>query len=235
MKTKIDVIASSSGGNAYRLSCGGGNLLIECGIPYRKLLRALDFSLTDIDGVLLSHCHSDHSAATRELVRRGISVYSSAATFEALGLSGHRCRAVKAHEPFMIGGISVYPFDVQHDAPDPLGFVITDTASGERTLFFTDTYYVEYVFSGVDVIMGEVNYSMKTLSADMSAARRERLMTSHMSLEHFLQLLRAYDTPRLKKVYAMHLSDDNSDEEYFRREISRAVSAEVIICERSII
>ncbi len=148
MKTKIDVIASSSGGNAYRLSCGGGSLLIECGIPYRKLLRALDFSLTDIDGVLLSHCHSDHSAAARELVRRGISVYSSAATFEALGLSGHRCRAVKAHEPFMIGGISVYPFDVQHDAPDPLGFVITDTASGERTLFFTDTYYVEYVFSG---------------------------------------------------------------------------------------
>lgn len=127
-----------------------------------------------------------------------------------------------------MGTFSVYPFDTQHDAAEPLGFVITSRVTGERLLFFTDTYYVKYVFKGIDIIMGEVNYSARTMRDDLPENRKNRLLESHMSLEHFLELLDSY--PKVKKIYLLHLSDDNSDAEMFRREVAKKTGAEIYVC-----
>ena len=122
-----------------------------------------------------------------------------------------------------IGTMTIFPFDVQHDAAEPLGFVITSSVTGERVLFFTDTYYVKYVFPCVDIIMGECNYSLDTMQS-----RRDRLFESHMSLDNFLELLENY--PNVRKIYLLHLSDDNSDAELFRREVRKKTGAEVYVC-----
>ena len=47
---------------------------------------------------------------------------------------------VKALEEFQLGTFQVLPFDVEHDVPEPLGFLLTSTATGEKLLYFTDTY-----------------------------------------------------------------------------------------------
>lgn len=49
-----------------------------------------------------------------------------------------------------------------------------------------------------------------------------------MSLEHFLKLLDSY--PQVGKIYLLHLSDDNSDAEMFRREVQKKTGAEVYVC-----
>lgn len=220
---RVDCFASGSGGNCYRLSDGETDILIECGIPKYKILSEIGYNVGRISGVLISHEHGDHAMSAKDMVGWGLDVYASAGTFKALGLSGYHCKPAAHGEVFSVGTFSICPFDVQHDAAEPLGFVITSRVTRERVLFFTDTYYIKYVFRDVDIIMGECNYSLKTMTA-----QRDRLFESHMSLEHFLDLLDSY--PRVRKIYLLHLSDDNSDAEMFRREVQKKTGAQVYVC-----
>ena len=224
----IKILASGSGGNCYRLSDGVTDILLECGIPKHRIMAGIGYEVGRIGGVLITHEHGDHAKAARDMLYFGRDIYASRGTFDALGLSGYHCKAVAHGQLFTVGTFSVYPFDVQHDAAEPLGFVITSKKTGERLLFFTDTYYVKYVFKGVDIIMGEVNYSTKTMRDDLPESRKNRIFESHMSLEHFLELLDSY--PQVKKIYLLHLSDDNSDAEMFRREVAKKTGAEVYVC-----
>lgn len=227
---KIDIYASGSDGNCYRLSDGETTILLECGIPKLKILECIGYDTENISGVLLTHNHMDHARSAKDMAKLGLDIYSSEGTFRELKLAGRRFKTVRALEPFVIGTFDIYPFDVQHDVPEPLGFVITSRVTKERLLFFTDTFYVKYRFPNVDIIMGEVNYSEKTIAEDLDRSRRDRLFESHMSLEHFKQMLEYCDLPRLKKIYLLHLSDDNSDERYFKTEIQKLTGAEVIVC-----
>lgn len=226
----IEIYASGSDGNCYRLSDGVTTIFLECGLPCAKIMQKIRFQIRSISGVLLTHNHSDHAKAVKGLASYGIDIYSSAGTFKALNLAGYHYKIVKSKSPFVIGTFDIYPFDVHHDVPEPLGYVITSRTTGERVLFFTDTYYIDYKFSKINIIMGEVNYSSKTLSDKLNQIRKDRLFESHMSLEHFTELLKANDLSRLKKVYLLHLSDDNSDEELFKHEVAKLTGAEVIVC-----
>lgn len=84
---KFVPLASSSHGNAYLVTDGQIRILIECGLAYRTLQKALGFSLTELDAVLLTHEHKDHSKCAGELVRSGQTVYMSAGTALALDLA----------------------------------------------------------------------------------------------------------------------------------------------------
>lgn len=226
----IDIYASGSSGNCYRLSDGVTTILLECGIPCKDIMKHIRFQIRSISGVLLTHNHMDHAKSAKDLAGYGINIYSSEGTFKALGTAGNRFKTVRSLESFTIGTLNIMPFDVQHDVPEPLGFVITSTVTCERILFFTDTFYVKYVFNDVDIIMGEVNYSLKTINPNLNQSRRDRLFESHMSLEHFIELLDNYDLSKLKKIYLLHLSDDNSDEKYFKEEVQKRTGVEVYIC-----
>lgn len=50
------------------------------------------------------------------------------------------------------------PFETEHDAAEPCGFLI-DNTSGDRLVFITDSYYVKYRFPNVTHMMIEANYS----------------------------------------------------------------------------
>ncbi len=232
---EIQVIASGSTGNAYRVSDGATSLLLDAGVPLSKLRPALGFRVSVLDGCLISHCHMDHSKAAGELLRAGVSVYTSRGTIEALGLSSHRLRSIRALEPLEIGTFTVLPFDVQHDAPESLGFLLTSRATKEKLLYLTDSYYVKYTFRGLTHIMCECNYSEEALQESIAAgyvdaALAKRLRTSHMSLDHFLDLLRANDLSKVRQIYLLHLSSNNSDAARFREAVEALTGCEVYVC-----
>ena len=206
---EIKVIASGSTGNAYRVSDGATSLLLDAGVPLSRLRPAIGFRVSSLSGCLITHAHGDHSKAAGELLRAGVDVYTSRGTIEALALAGHRVKRVQALKEIEIGSFTVLPFDVQHDAPEPLGFLLTSRKTGEKLLYLTDSYYVKYTFSGLTHIMCECNYSEEALRESIAAgyvdsALAKRLRTSHMSLDHFLDLLRANDLSRVRQIYLWH-------------------------------
>ena len=232
---EITVIASGSKGNAYRISDGRTALLLEAGIPFPAIRQALAFRVRELAGCLVSHAHGDHAKAAGALAKAGVDVYTSKGTINACGLTGHRVKTVNPLQPFRVGTFTVLPFDVQHDAPEPLGFLVRSNLTGEKLLFFTDTYYLKYRFDGLTHIMCECNFETRIAEermrrGELPAERFKRLVQSHMSLEHLLDLLRANDLSRVRQIYLMHLSEDNSDEQHCRDEVRKLTGAEVYIC-----
>lgn len=231
----ITVIASGSSGNAYRISDGDTALLLDAGIPLQRIKQALNFRVRDIAGCLITHAHGDHAKAAGDLSKAGVDVYTSQGTIDACRLTGHRIKPVKALQEVMIGTFAVLPFDVQHDAPEPLGFLLTSRRTGEKLLYFTDTYYLKYRFTGLTHIMGECNYSMDIVEQSVRNGYIPpelvpRLIKSHMSLEHFLDLLKANDLHEVKQIYLLHLSNNNSDAERFREAVQKLTGTEVYVC-----
>lgn len=188
-----------------------------------------------MEGCFITHAHLDHSKAARDLAHFGVNIYTSRGTIEACHLEGHRIKPVRALEELRAGTFQVLPFDVDHDAPEPLGFLFTSTVTGEKLLYFTDTYFVRYRFNGLTHIMAECNYSMEGIRRSVEAGyiaveRVPRLIKSHMSLEHLLDMLRANDLCRIRQIYLLHLSNDNGDERQFREEVQKLTGAEVYVC-----
>ena len=165
----------------------------------------------------------DHSKAVKEIMRAGIDCYISAGTAEALGISGHRLHIIKAKQQFRIGTWAVLPFDTQHDAAEPLGFLLANQ-DGDKLLYATDTYYIRYKFHGLTHIMVECNYSLDILkrNVEAGAVQRElksRILKSHFSLENVKKFLQANDLSKVEAIFLLHLSDGNSDAERFKREV----------------
>lgn len=232
----IRALASSSKGNAYLITDGQTPILLECGIPWKELQKKLDFKTREIKCCLISHEHQDHCKAIADVMKAGIDVYSSAGTFDALQLSDHhRGHAIKAQEQITVGTWTILPFETQHDAAEPLGFLLVNQA-GDKLLFATDTYYIRYKFHGLTHIMIECNYAADILRGNVDAglvpeAMKKRLMQSHFSLENVKGFLRANDLSKVKEIHLLHLSDGNSDADRFKRELQRLTGKPVYIAD----
>ncbi|CAI6075075.1 Putative metallo-hydrolase YycJ [Paenibacillus sp. JJ-100] len=233
---EITSLGSSSAGNAYRITDGKTPLLLDAGLRYRDIQRGLAFQVSSLAGCLVTHEHGDHSAAVKDLIKAGVDIYTSAGTAEALRINSHRVHHISALKPFDIGTWSILPFDVQHDVVEPLGFLLANTA-GDKLLFATDTYYIKHRFTGLTHIMVECNYSINILNQNIAAGRvpavmKHRLLRSHFSLENVKEFIRANDMRRVQEIHLLHLSDNNSDEALFKREIAALTGKQVYVAGR---
>lgn len=230
---KITTLATGSTGNCYHITDGSTSLLLECGIRFRDIQKRLNFKTSNIQGVLVSHEHKDHCKAVQDVVKSGLDVYMSSGTKDAIGIDHHRINTVIAKEQFTVGTWSILPFEVEHDAADPLGFLLANQV-GDKLLFATDTYYVRYRFEGLTHIMIECNYSLSILNENIASGRvhkamKSRLIRSHFSLENVKEFLKANDLNKVQEIWLLHLSDTNSDEEMFKREIQELTGKMVYV------
>ena len=230
---EVTAIASSSKGNCYRITDGSTSLLLECGINYRDIQKALNFQMTQISGCLISHEHGDHVKSIRDVLKAGIDCYMSPGTARAINVSHHRIKLVEAGKPFKIGTFQIMAFDVQHDVAQPYGFLIMNK-EGEKLLFATDTYYIKYKFPGLTHILVECNYSEKILKENIEngsvpKVMEKRLLQSHFSLENVKEFFKANDLSKVQEIWLLHLSSSNSDEKWFKEEIMRLTGKVVYI------
>ncbi|MEK4712280.1 MBL fold metallo-hydrolase [Sporosarcina sp. FSL K6-5500] len=220
---EIKTLATGSTGNCYWITDGITPLLLECGITFKNIQKALNFKTSDIAGVLVTHEHNDHCKAVSEVADRGLNIYMSPGTKEAIGINHHRIKAVENKKQFKLGTWTVLPFDVQHDVSEPFGFLLANEA-GDKLLFATDTYYIKYKFQGLTHLMVECNYSQKILNENVDSGRiheflRKRVVKSHFSLENMLLFLKANDLSKVQEIHLLHLSDTNSDEAVFKKAV----------------
>ena len=225
----IKVLASGSSGNAYFVSDGKTPLLLEAGIPFRIIQRRLNFQTSHIAGCLITHEHSDHARAAHELMHAGIDCYMSRGTADALKLSGHRLHIIRALTQFRIGTWAIKPFQAHHDAAEALCFLMADR-SHEKLLFATDTAYIAYRFEGLTHLMIEANYSSPLLKDNTrSSELRQSILQDHMSLETLIRMLRANDLTKVEEIHLLHLSNNNSDAQMFKRRIEEITGKPIYI------
>lgn len=224
----VETIGSSSRGNCYKLTSGGSSLLLECGLPWAQIRRALNFKTTDLDGCLVSHHHKDHSRAAVDVLKAGIDLYATQPAFDAMEIPGphHRFHPLTYRLAINIGPWLVMAFEAVHDAPGTAGFWITD-ADGDKLVFLTDSAFSYYTFPGTSIYMIEANFSETILQRNVEAglidaARARRVRENHMSIERVLEMLASNDLSRCRQILLLHGSDGNSDSAQFKTMVEEA-------------
>ena len=218
-------LASGSQGNCYRVTDGSTPLLLEAGIQFKEIQKRLYFRMSELAGCLLSHEHGDHAKAVKDMTKAGIDIYASRGTIEALGVTGHRLHIIQARQQFQVGTWTILPFETQHDAAEPLGFLLANPV-GEKVLYATDTYYIRYKFHGLTHIMVECNYAADILKRNVDAGTvpkelKSRILKSHFSLENVKEFLKANDLSKVQEIWLLHLSEQNSCEKRFKEEVQK--------------
>lgn len=241
---ELKVIGSSSSGNCYLLKAEGETLMIEAGVDFAEIKKALNFRLIDVVGCVVSHHHKDHSKSVKELQRYGIPVLALDDVIERAGLNRRvGIKILKPMQGYKVGGFKIFTLPLIHaendGSPCPcLGFVIEHPEMG-KLLFITDTMMLEYRIPDLNHIMLEANYADNILQENIdngvvAVSERERLMRSHMEIKTTAEILRANDLSKVNEVILLHLSTRNGDPAYFRGEIAKSAGKPVYVAERGL-
>jgi phosphoribosyl 1,2-cyclic phosphodiesterase len=231
----LRVLSSNSRGNCYILENDSEALILEAGVKFAEVQRALNFNITKIVGCLITHEHKDHAGHILSFPRF-VDVFCSKGTADSAEIGEKmKTHIVSANKPFTAGTFKIIPFAAKHDAAEPLGFFINHPETG-NVLFATDTYYLPCTFSGLNNILIEANYRLDILERNIAAglippAMRNRIIQSHFSYEHCLRALQANDLKAVNNIVLIHLSDGNSNAQDFKEGIQKATGKRVHIAE----
>jgi ribonuclease BN (tRNA processing enzyme) len=217
---RLTCLGSGSAGNCYLLHNETECLVIEAGIPFKEVKKALDFNISKIIGIVVSHEHGDHAKYLHEYIKVGIPVMAPS--------MGHVTGVLTAiSKPF-----SVRTFPLVHDVPCT-GFLIEHPETG-RLLFATDTEYVRYKFKNLNHIMIECNYSKDLLEESYHEDLQERIKLTHMEFDTCKDFIRSNRNEGTKSVCLMHLSDQTSNEKLFQKEVQELVECPVYVANKGL-
>ena len=229
---KFTSLASSSAGNAYIVNDQKTRILLECGLSHKKLQKLSGFSLSEFHACLVSHEHKDHAKSAVELMSRGMEVFMSHGTAEAL--DALFASEIEAKEQFRVGTLDIVPFTTFHDAAEPLGFLIRSREDGELLAFATDTVNLRYRFPGVNILAIEANYDKDILSKSekLPEKTRYRIANTHMEIDTLCDYLQGLDLSACREIYLLHLSDAMSREHEFMEKVARVVpnGIRIVVC-----
>jgi len=231
---KLKILGSSSKGNCYIIENEKSILILEAGISFKTVKPEIDFQISKIKGVLVSHEHGDHAEYIPDYLSYSIPVYAPKKTADKYGT---KIIITEHKKVFTVDGFTIMPFELKHDVQIH-GFLISHPETG-KILFATDTYYVPYKFKGLNHILIEINYSKKILNENISKGsipliQYRRVLSSHMELETTKEMLRANDLSQVVNIVLLHLSDGNSNAKEFKQEIESATGKPVCIADKGL-
>ena len=233
----LDVIESGSKANCYVLHNESEAIIIECGCPLLECEKILGFNLGKIQAVLVSHEHGDHARFAKQYASNALKVCSTKETLDAIGINKVMRTEIRPLKLYRFGSFLVLPFKTQHDAVNPIGFLI-DCPDGNRIVFATDTYYIKYTFPNVNYFMIECNYTKEKLLRNVEEgvvhpAVARRIKESHMSLDKCIETLSANNLSEIKGIILLHTSRDNSSEKsVIIDKVQKATGKAVYIAEK---
>jgi len=231
MTGRFHVLGSSSAGNCAFLDTGSTRLLIDAGFSGRRtvaMLREIGVEPEDLDGVFITHEHSDHASGVRGLSRfRDLPFFANRDTAQALQGKMERKAPWKIFEtgrPFVFRDLEIQPVAVPHDAYDPVCFLFSwgedDLFNPRRSLaWVNDLGHVPPAIASIlekaETLVIEANYDEDLLEKDAkrpwSLKQRIRSRHGHLSNKETLTALRAVEKPRWRRIFLSHLSQDCND------------------------
>ena len=225
---KLCSVTSGSSGNCVFVGSDKTSLLVDVGISGKRIefgLNEIDRTTSEIDGILVTHEHSDHIKGLGVIARRyGIPIYATQGTIEVMSkmstlgkLPEGIFREIKADEDYMIGDVTVKPFEISHDAAKPVGYRLEcgDKAIAVATDMGRYTDYIIDNLSGLNALLLESNHDVNMLQVGAYPYYlKQRILSDrgHLSNENAGKLLCEVLHDDLEVVLLGHLSQENNYE-----------------------
>ena len=214
---EIKSFGSGSSGNFALIKNENTKLLLDCGFPINKIIKDLGkekILITDIDSVLTTHAHTDHSMAINHINDYDIPIYCSQQLIDKFKLSN--ATSLKGLRRLTINSIDIIPFDVQHGDCECYGFIFHDKDS--LILFATDFMLMRQDLSAFPFteIYIETNYLESKMeeclnnpyTSDMQRIKHHRQINTHTSMENSVRYLKTLNLSKCKKIVGIHLSKE---------------------------
>jgi phosphoribosyl 1,2-cyclic phosphodiesterase len=210
---RLSVLSSGSSGNATYIESERGGLLVDAGLPCRRienLLGRIGRRLDDVGAVLVTHGHADHASGVRSLVREcGAEVFASPGAGERLGAT-----QISPGVTFEVCGLEATFFEVPHDS-STYGLRLSD---GERDVAMATDLgeagpEVLERMSGAEAVVLEANHDPDWLRSGPYSARLKRRIASangHLSNRQAAEAALALAPHGLKDLVLAHLSRTNN-------------------------
>lgn len=219
-------IASGSSGNCIYVGDDNTHLIVDAGISGKRIedgLNSIGLKTGELNGILITHEHSDHVAGLGVLARRyGIPMYGTRGTIDAIkGIKGlgnipaELFRVIEADVPFKVNELKVNPVRISHDAADPVAYRIGNGDKAVGVLSDLGKYndYIVDNFFGVDALLLEANHDVNMLQVGKYPYQLKcRILgdKGHLSNETSGKLLNRLLHDNLKTVFLGHLSNENN-------------------------
>ena len=174
---EIISVGSSSSGNSYIILADGCNIILDAGLPAKRITGALEdlgIGPEEVDAVLITHEHSDHVKSVRAVARKCCDavICVSRGTAENAACFEHvpeeRIHYMEAGDSLPAGpedSVVISAFSLSHDATEPLGFTVS--TEDEKLAVVTDTGIItEEIFDAVkdaDKLVLEANHDEQML------------------------------------------------------------------------
>lgn len=221
---KVSILASGSSGNATYIETPRQKILVDAGLSGKRieaLMNSIGRSVAEVDRILVTHEHGDHSLGVGVLARRyDLDVYANEATWQALAPKIGKLRPEQKHiferdSEKVFADLEVQSFGVSHDAADPQFYLMQH--ANKTFAIVTDVGYVSDRIAGIvknaDGYLFECNHDTEMLRAGSYPwALKQRILgdQGHLSNEDSANALTQILGDRTKKIYLGHLSQENN-------------------------
>lgn len=221
-------ITSGSSGNCIYVGSDNTSLLVDVGISGKRIefgLNEIDRTTSEIDGMLITHEHSDHIKGLGVLARRyNIPIFATKETIMAIQRMDSLGKfpegifhEIRADEDYKIGDLIVKPFSISHDAAMPVGYRLEHGKNAVAVA--TDMgHYSDYIIdklTGLNALLLESNHDVRMLEVGPYPYYLKRRILGergHLSNENAGRLLCEVLHDDLEVVMLGHLSKENNHE-----------------------
>lgn len=218
---RFALLGSGSEGNALVIHIGPTRILLDCGFSVSETvsrLARLGLQAEQLDGIVVTHEHSDHISGVARLARKfNLPVWLTHGTRRAqnAAFAGFPIHEINPHLAFAIGAVQVQPYPVPHDAAEPVQYVFSDGARrlGVLTDAGSPTPHIEATLSGCDALVLECNHDTGMLAdGDYPYRLKQRVggRYGHLNNADAAALLGRLDNSRLQHIVAAHISRKNN-------------------------
>lgn len=237
---------SGSTGNSTYIASESTKILIDAGVSCSRIVKALkelNTNLDEIDAILVTHEHSDHTKGLATISKKyHIPIYTAAKTWKMMSSLEipETCKFVfTPNEEFTLGDFSILPFSIPHDAVDPCGFSIF--AEGKKVTLATDighlTREIVMQMEHSDILLLESNYDTDTLKCgSYPYFLKERILGDHghLSNEMASKAVSHLCKNGVSHIILGHLSKENNFPELAYQTALNELNASHLSCNLSI-
>ncbi|SKA88924.1 Phosphoribosyl 1,2-cyclic phosphodiesterase [Clostridium sp. USBA 49] len=214
---------SGSSGNSIFVSSENAKILIDAGLPGKnieKALKDINENPSEIDGIFVTHEHSDHVKGVGVLSRKyDIPIYANEFTWKAMEgsigkIKEHNIKIMNSG-CLSIKDMDIVSFKIPHDAASPQGYAVYN--KNKKAAIATDIgHFSDEIKKNIvdsDVVLIESNHDVEMLKfGPYPYTLKRRILSNigHLSNEDCAKAIVDIIGQKRKRVILGHLSKTNN-------------------------